>query len=289
MSREKAYADSIEKVCHYIYAHLDDDLSVELLSRVAGFSKFHFHRQFSEFTGMGVFKMIQMLRLKRAAYQLVFHRELRIIAIALQAGFESPEAFARAFKQAFGQTPSQFRKQPAWIDWNEKYQAPIRKQAAIMQVETIDFPETRVAVLEHLGPPGLVNDTVGQFIVWRKASGLSPIQSSQTFGIAYHDPQKADPETYRFDICGTVGQDVPANAQGVITKLIPGGRCARLRHQGSYDRFGVSLQYLYAQWLPQSGESLRDFPLFFQYVNLFPEVPEHELITDIHLPLRDRP
>jgi AraC family transcriptional regulator len=45
------------------------------------------------------------------------------------------------------------------------------------------------------------------------------------------------------------------------------------------------VHYLYGQWLPSSGEELRDFPCFFHYINLFPEVPEHELITDIYLPL----
>jgi AraC family transcriptional regulator len=38
--------------------------------------------------------------------------------------------------------------------------------------------------------------------------------------------------------------------------------------------------------LPESGEELRDFPLFFNYLNLVPDVAEHELVTDIYLPLK---
>jgi AraC family transcriptional regulator len=44
--------------------------------------------------------------------------------------------------------------------------------------------------------------------------------------------------------------------------------------------------YLYAEWLPNSGEELRDYPLYFQRIRFFPDVPEHEAVTDIFLPLR---
>jgi hypothetical protein len=42
---------------------------------------------------------------------------------------------------------------------------------------------------------------------------------------------------------------------------------------------------LYRDWLPASGEELRDFPLYFHYLNLVHEVAVHELLTDIYLPL----
>lgn len=73
---QKFYTHRIISVCEYIYQHLDQKLSTEHLSQVANFSKFHFHRQFSEFTGMSVFQIVQLLRLKRASYQLVFRNNL---------------------------------------------------------------------------------------------------------------------------------------------------------------------------------------------------------------------
>lgn len=59
------YRNRFQRVLHHIDAHLDDDLSVETLSGVAAFSRFHFHRQFSELLGIGVFPYIQGLRLKQ--------------------------------------------------------------------------------------------------------------------------------------------------------------------------------------------------------------------------------
>jgi len=282
----QAYAERFNRVFDYIDRHLDESLSVDALSQLANFSRFHFQRQFSEYVGLSVTRYIQLLRLRRASYQLAFSDSQRIIDIALEAGFESPESFSRAFKKCFGQTPSQFREQPAWQPWNERMQLPERERSTPMDVKIVDFDETLIAVLEHQGPTELLNESVMQFIGWRKSSGHSPITSSRTFGMVYSDPETTPPEAFRFDICGEIDTPVPANPQGVITKQIPAGRCATVRHYGSTDRIGESAWYLYRDWLPHSGEELRDFPLFFHYVKKMPETPEHEQITDVYLPLQ---
>jgi AraC family transcriptional regulator len=71
-----------------------------------------------------------------------------------------------------------------------------------------------------------------------------------------------------------------------VAKIIPAGRCAVLRHVGTDDTLGQAISTLYQQWLPQSGEALRDYPLYFRRVVFFPEVPENEAITDIFLPIK---
>jgi AraC family transcriptional regulator len=282
----RTYAARFGKVLDYIESHLTEALTTERLSQVANFSKFHFHRQFAEYIGTGVARYILLLRLRRASYQLAFDRQVKVIDIALEAGFENPESFTRAFRNTFNQSPSAFRKQPDWESWHECYRFRIPERKQNMQVDIVDFTTTRIAVLEHRGPTERVNDSVTQFIAWRKESGLSPKQSSRTFGIAYDNPDTTEPAQFRFDIGGEVTAEVPPNTQGVVTKTIPGGRCARVRHSGTHTRIGESIYPLYRDWLPESGEELRDFPLYFHYLNLLPETPENELLTDIYLPLK---
>jgi len=283
---KKSYAVKIHKVCDYIGEHLHEELTVDKLSKIANFSKFHFHRQFSEYTGINVAKYIQMMRLKRASYQLVFNKHYRIIDIAMDAGFQNPESFSRAFKNVFEQTPSQFRKKPEWSSWNKNHYCPTIKRSEKMKVEIVEFEETKVAVLEHRNAPELLNESVSDFIEWRKQSKLSPVTGSKSYGIAYDDPKTTEASKFRFDLCGSINVDVPSNPQGVITKIIPGGRCAVLRHLGAHEEMDQKVHYLYGEWLPASGELLRDFPCYFHYINLFPDVTEHELLTDIYLPLK---
>ena len=80
--------------------------------------------------------------------------------------------------------------------------------------------------------------------------------------------------------------EIGENEFGVVEQTIPGGKCAVLRHVGSEAGLGETLSCLYAQWLPESGAELRDFPVFFQRVNFGPQVPANEAVTDVFLPLK---
>ncbi len=286
------YHARFRKVLEYIDAHLDDDLTVDRLCNVAAFSKYHFHRQFSELFGVSVYKYVQLNRLKRASYQLAFRDRSQIIDIALESGYESPESFARAFKKSIGQTPSEFRKQPQWDTWHSIYQPlsdlrinHMKPENQSVKVKLITFKDTKVAVLEHCGDPNLIGHSIRKFIEWRKQNHLSP-KVSATFNILYDNPAETSPDDYRLDICASTQRDVTENSFGVVGKTIPGGRCAVLRHIGSDDNLGESIRYLYSEWLPLSKEELRDFPLYLQRVSFFPDVPEHEAITDVFLPLQ---
>jgi AraC-like DNA-binding protein len=77
----------------YIHAHYEEARDLEQLSGIANFSRFHFHRQLTACTGIPVYRLIQILRLNHACRQLAFSPERRIVDIALEAGFKSPEAF----------------------------------------------------------------------------------------------------------------------------------------------------------------------------------------------------
>jgi AraC family transcriptional regulator len=287
----EAYRRRFRKVLDHIDQHLEDPLSVEGLSAVAAFSKYHFHRQFSELFGMGVYRYLQLVRLKRAAYLLAFRGQERIIDIALASGYESHEAFSRAFKRVVGQTPSEFRERPQWGPWHVLYRPLTELRSETMkpdsraaEVTIVEFKPTRVGLLEHRGDPARLEETIRRFIDWRKQNHLHP-RVSATFNLFYGGPDTA-PEEFHLDLCAATDKPIGDNPFGVVERTIPGGRCAVLRHTGSDDTLGETLKYLYGSWLPASGEEPRDFPLFAQRVRMFPDVPEHEAITDVFLPLR---
>jgi AraC family transcriptional regulator len=154
----------------------------------------------------------------------------------------------------------------------------------IEQVKIVNFVETPVAVLEHRGDPQLIGDSIRTFIEWRRQNQLPP-EISATFNILYDNPDEVAPEDYRLDLCAAVNREVAENEFGIVKKIIPGGRCAVIRHVGPGETLGEAIRYLYSEWLPQSGEDLKDFPIYLQRVKFFPEVPETEAITDVFLPL----
>lgn len=286
------YLERFYRVLRYIDSNLEGDLSINSLSNVAGFSKYHFHRQFSLLFGISVYAYIRRLRMRKATYQLAFRDEIKVIDVALMSGYESSEAFSRAFKEFQGQSPQQFRNNPDWVSWREnndslnelriKHMASGKSGNKAMIVQ---FQEIRVAIIEHRGSPDMLMETVRQFIAWRKENKLSP-KVSRTFNIVYDDPSEVRPEDYRMDICCTVPSKIKDNSYGVYSNIIPEGRCAVIRHTGSDENIGKTVGILYSAWLPDSGEELRDYPLFFERVNFFPDVPEEEVVTDVFLPLK---
>jgi AraC family transcriptional regulator len=286
-ARER-YHSRLQRVLDHIDQHLDDDLALDVLSRVAAFSKHHFHRQFTAIFGVSVHRYVQLARIKRASHRLAFDADKPITDIAMDAGYESPEAFARAFKRRIGQSPSEFRKIPDWGPWFAAF-GPLNEARCHMKkyfledVQIIDVQAMRVAVIEHRGDPARLGDTIQRFIAFRKASGLPP-KTSATFTI-FHDPAPAKPEDFHIDLCAGSPRPI-AGTQGINTSIIPAGRCAVLRIIGPNDDLSAPAMFLYRDWLPASGEQCRDFPLYCQRVSFFPEVAEHEAVTDLFLPLK---
>lgn len=283
------YLARMQRVLDHVDAHLDADLSTEALAAVAAFSPFHFHRQFAELFGISVHRYVQLARLKRASLALAY-RKTSVFDVALDSGFGGPEAFARAFRQRIGQSPSGFRDRPEWAPWNAAL-APLEQARSQSMTPTftdadiriVDFPATPVALIEHRGDPMAIGDTIRRFIDWRRANGLPPAKSA-TFNILHNDPDNVPPEAHRIDIACAADR-VSTNPHGVTEGLIPAGRCAVVRMTGPGDDLRAPAHFLYADWLPRSGEEPRDFPMFVQRVKFFPDVPANEAVTEVYLPL----
>ncbi|RKM62554.1 AraC family transcriptional regulator [Butyrivibrio sp. XB500-5] len=99
---------SLSNVCTYLSENFTEDISLESVAAFAGFSKYHFERIFTEYTGMTFYQYLQKMRINYAQ-TLLSNPELSITDISYQAGFASSTAFTRAFKKTTGYPPSKFR------------------------------------------------------------------------------------------------------------------------------------------------------------------------------------
>jgi AraC family transcriptional regulator len=280
------------RVLNHIDSRLDSDLDLDVVSGVAALSKYHFHRQFAATFGLSVYSYVHLARMKRASYRLAYRDDQNVTDIAMEAGYEAPDAFARAFRRRFGQSPSSFRKHPEWEPWlvalgplDDARSKLMQKAFTADDVTIRNMPPTPVAIMEHRGDPATIGATIQRFIAWRKASGLTP-KTSPTFNVFHSDPRAAPPAEYRMDLCVGADRAVEANGERIEAGVIPGGRCAVLRVIGGADDLEAAALYLYRDWLPASGEEARDFPLYCQRLAFFPDVPEHEAVAELFLPLK---
>ena len=104
----ETYSERVLRALQHIQGHLDESLELDELARAACFSPYHFHRVFRAMAGEPVQEHIRRLRLERAAQRLKL-QDRSVTDIAFEAGYESHEAFTRAFHAMFGMAPLQFR------------------------------------------------------------------------------------------------------------------------------------------------------------------------------------
>ncbi|MEL6189031.1 MAG: AraC family transcriptional regulator, partial [Myxococcota bacterium] len=103
------YLAQVQRGVDYIEAHLDETVELRAVSKAAGMSHAHFQRTFKALTGETLATYVRARRMANAL-DLLLTTDRRVLDVAFAAGFESQEAFARAFKRTFGLTPTEYRR-----------------------------------------------------------------------------------------------------------------------------------------------------------------------------------
>ncbi len=306
MDHRAEYVARINRVIDHIEAHLQEDLNLQRLSKVACFSPYHFHRIFTAMLGETLQRFIQRLRLERAATQLVHNPTLSVTEIAFDNGFSSPATFARAFRSEFGMSASDWRKAGKPVrnlrktDRNAGKDPPEHSSYVVaersstmanelnMQVEVKELDPARVAYLRHVGPyqgdAELFGRLFGKLATWAGPRGL--FGPNTQFLSVYHDnPEVTDDSKLRTSVCLTIGDDVKVDGEiGAMT--VPGGKYAVARFRIGADQFSAAWDALMAQWLPDSGYQPDDRVCFERYLNDPEKDPEHKHDVEICVPVR---
>jgi AraC family transcriptional regulator len=289
------YRRRMLRVLVHIQQHLDEPLALEALASLACFSPYHFHRLFKGMVGENLQEHIRRLRLERAAGQLKL-TAMPVTRIAFDAGYESHEAFTRAFGALFGRSPSSFRsarrtpplpQAPSQVHYAPGKPAGRFKTTppgeVAMKVKIKSMPPLRVAFMRHVGPYSEVGSTWDKLLPVLGRDGWLG-GDCMILGICHDDPEVTPPDKIRYDACVTVDEAfVPEGDLGV--QVIAGGEYATATHFGPYQKLGETYAQLFGQWLPRSGRELRSAPCFEVYLNDPQTTDPEDLLTDIYIPL----
>ena len=289
------YKQRLIRVLVYIQDNLDTSLSLESLSRVACLSPYHFHRVFSGMIGETLQGLIRRLRMERAAWQLLNQGD-SVVQIALGAGYESHEAFTRAFVQAFAMSPTRFRqaearspKIPARSAIHFEPGKPARSfrstrlSSTAMNINIKTIPTIRVAAVRHVGPYRNVGDAWNRICSLLGSEGhMGP--GTQMIGICYDDPDATSAKAIRYDACVSVDADFEAFGELTIRE-ISGGDYAVTTHEGPYEQLNHTYRHLLGKWVPRSGRELAEAPCFEIYLTDPESTEPADLLTDVYAPL----
>ena len=294
------YQQRINLVLRHIEQHLDSRPDLEELARIACFSPYHFHRIFSSMVGESVAAYIRRLLLERAAMQLG-HSPESVTQIALGAGYDSCDAFTRAFRAHMGMLPSEYRRRKGHLEVARRRELvrPLfyheMSDLSPMNVRIEKFAPRLAAAVRHTGP----YDESGP--AWENlcgALGACGMLSAESvaYGVSYDNPDITAPQKCRMDACVSLPSDLLETSEELrpllqnreIFLLHIGGEqeYAALRIRGPYSLLHPAYRSLFGMWFPQSGREPYNDPGFEIYWNSPQTTPPADLLTEICIPLR---
>lgn len=298
----REYIYRINKVIDYIENNLENDLNLEILSFVANFSPFHFHRIFSAFVGETVNEFIRRKRVEKAAWLLLYEPDMPISDIAVYTGFNSFSVFCRNFKDRYKMTAQEFRKamenQNSKISQTESkvdklhaasdsyvYDVNSKERRLIMEnnIEIKEMPAMDVIYCRHRGQFDQISLAYEKLFKWAGPRGLIDFPNSKVLTYYHDDPKVTQLDKVRQSACLTITNDV--KTEGEIGKMkISGGKFV----VGHFEIGPTEFQQAWDSvciWLAESGYQPADANPYELYHNNYKEHPENKFIVDICIPI----
>lgn len=285
------YVARINRAMDFIERNLDQDLTLEQVAKAAYFSPFHFHRVFGAIVGETAGKFVQRVRIERAASLLVQHPRRPVTAIAVDCGFSSPAVFARAFKQRFGMSATDWRRhgyqqhkprdpamprsfEPSSDFGIVSFERDARTSTPRWRircprhdsvvVEVCRLPSWTVAYVRHTGRyqgMGEVFDALfTKLMKWAVPRGLMH-DGAKILSVYHDDPGVTDDENLRVSACVTVPEETEVG--GDVGKMrLDGGDYAVGRFVLGEKDYGEAWHAMMGGWLPESGYEPADRACF---------------------------
>lgn len=230
------------------------------------------------------------LKLERAAKEALLN-DKSMIEIALDAGYQTPTGFLKAFKARFGTTPTQYKQHTVVV--LNRYKEIIMNKPQIVTREDVDVVFTR-----ELGAYEKSSD-----IAWKRLSAeLNGLREKfekqppktkmnlghdnlEALGICHDDPKVTDEANIRYDAALTWGkEDISELADyGFELKNISGGRYAKVEYKGEAN--GEDAWYGLYAWVEENGYTFRDEPAFEKYLNPMGEKDKSKVEVEVYVPI----
>jgi AraC family transcriptional regulator len=279
---------SIVHAVDFVEEHLQDKVAVADIAAAASYSVYHFCRLFNRYAHHSPYEYLMRRRLAESARELL-ETDRRIIDIALDYQFGSPEAYSRAFKRVFGLQPRRWRQRgrldprlamsrltPAHIEH--------RNQGGGLQPTLEERKELHLVGLMTLtGSERAAVPALWQMLYQELGPKAEPGKKECAYGLAsYPFGWRRHGFCYLAAVEASPGRDTRPT---LVEKTIPGGPYVRVTHHGPYGDLRLTLDYIYHTWLPRSGW----LPAQYQEMECFgpgwPDVDRATLQVPVLIPL----
>lgn len=291
------YFDRIQKSVDYIELYITEELNLETVAKEAYCSLFHFHRVFQAVVGDTVKEYIRKRRLSLAGRELAASNA-KVLDVALKYGYESPEAFTKAFKKFHNSTPHMCRKSGTY-NFREKAYVHIYK---INLFEGGSFVNYRIIEKEEFKVIGyeirvrcdngdnfkLIPEFWRKYMedgLYKKIAAMPNVVNKEnmvTMGMCM-DFDGINSMSYLICVEASSFDAIP---EGMAAKTIPAQKYAIFTAKGKMpDAIQQTWKDIYEKWFPASGYERTDGPDFECY-DKRSEKNDENTEVDIYVPIK---
>ncbi len=312
MANEKSlqeYKARIQRAVDHVEKNIADRISLAVLAEVSCFSSYHFHRIFHAFVGETPGEFVNRIRLEKAASRLITYPSEQITEIVFKCGFASSPAFARAFREYFGCSASEWRggrlegvnngdsgkandeqreisstSSACRPDDENSRSIAERMEEMLVKTEIKSMPSFHLAYLECLHG---YNEKIGKFFDrlcrWAGPRGLLT-DDARFIGIAPYDPKAAASDKCRHYACMTVPAYIVSEEEIGVAD-IPAARCVVARFEGVQGEIAYAYDELFGKFIPENGYQPADLPAYEIYYNDPQNASGKEFTLDLCVPV----
>jgi AraC family transcriptional regulator len=257
----------VGKALWFIESYFAGDLTLDEIAGCACVSRFHLARAFEAATGLSVMRYVRARRLSVAARRLADGAP-DILALAIDAGYGSHEAFTRAFREQFGITPEALRTR-GHLE-NLSIVEPIKMDESLLtHLEPPRFEHGKPFLVAGLGERYTCESSTAIPSQWQRFGALFGKVPGQVGRLAYGVTHNAD-DAGNFDyLCGVEVSDFSALPAELGRVRIVAQRYAVFTHREHISTIRRTLNTIWNQWLPASGHVPADAPRFERYSEKF--------------------
>jgi len=281
--------EAIFQSINIIEKNLKNDLTVYEISQKMGFSFYYFSRLFKGVTGFTPKSYILNRKITESVNEIL-HTNKKIIEIAFDYGFNTPESYSRAFHKIIGTNPSVTRKKNK-IDKNRLFSQITREKIEYMKKKVKNEPE-----FIEFGPLYLVGIPFYYELLW-KDDLSNPWQNFMNNISAI--PNRIIPEKYyqvqywfKDQDTGSIFFFIALEVKSIkeipiqfTAKILPKQTYLKFLHHGLSNKVGYTYQYIYETWLPETEYKLPYFYNFEYYGDKFKGPYNKESISEIYIPV----
>lgn len=255
------YLVRIQRGVDYIESRLDEPLSLGSVAREAGVSQWHFQRMFKALTGDTLKGYIRSRRLARSLERLLT-TDMRVLDVALLAGFDSQEAFSRAFRKAFDLSPLEYRRvgrrhrflKKVQID--QAYLTHVRTQVSL-EPELVDMSRLQLVGMHtrFFGTASEKNNVAERLPpLWDHFIQCWDQVQDRVQGTGYGVIGTAPDDGELLEYYAACAVTAPARPpRGMVSLSLPAARYALFKHVGRAQNLDHTVSYAYSTWLMRSG------------------------------------